>query len=156
MSIERDLISAVHSNHSEITPDFSLIYEPCHSQKSINRALISPRKGTQGNKARGEEKKKKRREEGKEGRNSSSTTAGFSSDAGILSEFQITPEFCPTSKRGQNSARLPSDARVQSNSQVTSEFYKLCVTGYQSEANTCNLIVLNFKDKSVYCISSKH
>ncbi|KAL0905039.1 hypothetical protein M5K25_027210 [Dendrobium thyrsiflorum] len=113
-------------------------------------------KGTQGNKARGEEKKKKRREEGKEGRNSSSTTAGFSSDAGILSEFQITPEFCPTSKRGQNSARLPSDARVQSNSQVTPEFYKLCVTGYQSEANTCNLIVLNFKDKSVYCISSKH
>ncbi|KAL0906646.1 hypothetical protein M5K25_025158 [Dendrobium thyrsiflorum] len=46
------------------------------------------------------EKKKKRREEGKEGRNSSSTTAGFRSDAGILSEFQITPEFCPTSKKG--------------------------------------------------------
>ncbi|KAL0915388.1 hypothetical protein M5K25_015800 [Dendrobium thyrsiflorum] len=94
----KDLISAVHSNHSEITPDFSLIYEPCHSQKSINRALISPRKGTQGNKARGEEKKKKRREEGKEGRNSSSTTAGFSSDAETLPDFQVTPEFCTTLK----------------------------------------------------------
>ncbi|KAL0920700.1 hypothetical protein M5K25_009861 [Dendrobium thyrsiflorum] len=64
MSIERDLISAVHSNHSEITPDLSLIYEPCHSQKSINRALISPRRGTQGKKGRRRrEEKKKRREE---------------------------------------------------------------------------------------------
>ncbi|KAL0919723.1 hypothetical protein M5K25_011838 [Dendrobium thyrsiflorum] len=77
-------ISTVHSNHSENTLDLFLIYESCHSQKSINRAIILLEKGP---KARGEVKKKKRRrEEGNEGRNSSSTTAGFSSDAGILSE----------------------------------------------------------------------
>ncbi|KAL0915157.1 hypothetical protein M5K25_015556 [Dendrobium thyrsiflorum] len=99
MSIERDLISAVHSNHSEITPDLSLIYEPCHSQKSINRALISPRRGPKARREKEEEeKKKKRREEGKEGRNSSSTTAGFSSDAETLPDFQVTPEFCTTPK----------------------------------------------------------
>ncbi|KAL0903964.1 hypothetical protein M5K25_026030 [Dendrobium thyrsiflorum] len=86
--------------------------------KSINRALISPRRGEKKKKRRrrrGEEeeeekKKKKRREEGKEGRNSSSTTAGFSSDAGILSEFPITPEFCLISKRGRNSVQFSSIA----------------------------------------------
>ncbi|KAL0928114.1 hypothetical protein M5K25_002355 [Dendrobium thyrsiflorum] len=29
---------AVHSNHSPFTLDFSPIYKPCHSRKSINRA----------------------------------------------------------------------------------------------------------------------
>ncbi|KAL0918126.1 hypothetical protein M5K25_010117 [Dendrobium thyrsiflorum] len=112
--------------------------------------------GTEGRRRRREEKKKKRREEGKEGRNFSSTTAEFSSDAGILSEFQIMLEFCPTSKRGRNFARLLSDARILSNSQVTSELHNLFVTGFQSEVNNCNLIVLNFKDESATCISSKH
>ncbi|KAL0912558.1 hypothetical protein M5K25_018539 [Dendrobium thyrsiflorum] len=69
-----------------------------------------------------EEKKKKKKEEGKEGRNSSSTIAGFRFDAEILSEFQITAEFCPTSKKGRNSSQLLSDARILSNSQVTPEF----------------------------------
>ncbi|KAL0912831.1 hypothetical protein M5K25_016240 [Dendrobium thyrsiflorum] len=86
------------------------------SPRSLNSDIIKTSKYPSN------EKKNKRREEGKEGRNSSSTTAGFSSDAGILSEFQITPEFCPTSKRGQNSARLLSDSRILSNSQVTPEF----------------------------------
>ncbi|KAL0916367.1 hypothetical protein M5K25_013871 [Dendrobium thyrsiflorum] len=73
-----ELISAVHSNHSKNTPDISLIYEPCHSQKSINRALILLEKGP---KAREEEEKKRRGE----GRSSSSTTAGVSP-----SEFRRT------------------------------------------------------------------
>ncbi|KAL0925787.1 hypothetical protein M5K25_004157 [Dendrobium thyrsiflorum] len=83
MSIERDLISAVHSNHSEITPDLSLIYEPCHSQKSINRALISPRRGTQGKKGR------RRREEKKERREETPPRPPPDS--------QVTPKLCPTS-----------------------------------------------------------
>ncbi|KAL0923702.1 hypothetical protein M5K25_007769 [Dendrobium thyrsiflorum] len=86
----KDLISAVHSNHSKNTLDLSLIYEPCHSQKSINRALILLEKGP--------------------------------NDAGILSEFQITPEFCPTFKKGRNSAQLLRDTRILSNSQVMPEF----------------------------------
>ncbi|KAL0921023.1 hypothetical protein M5K25_008050 [Dendrobium thyrsiflorum] len=79
--------------------------------KSINRALISPRGGTKSKRGE-EEEKKKRREEGKERRNSSSTTAGFSSDTGILSEFPITPEFCLISKRGRNSVQFSSDVRT--------------------------------------------
>ncbi|KAL0928370.1 hypothetical protein M5K25_000246 [Dendrobium thyrsiflorum] len=46
-------------------------------QKSINRALISLKRGAQGRRRGSKKKKKKRREEGKEGRNSSSTTVGF-------------------------------------------------------------------------------
>ncbi|KAL0923392.1 hypothetical protein M5K25_007448 [Dendrobium thyrsiflorum] len=89
---KRDLISAVHSNHSEITPDLSLIYEPCHSQKSINRALISPRRGDQ------EKKRRRRREEKKERREETPPRPP--------PDFQVTPEFCPTPKKGRNSARL--------------------------------------------------
>ncbi|KAL0904724.1 hypothetical protein M5K25_026865 [Dendrobium thyrsiflorum] len=37
--------SAVHSNHSQITLDFPLIYKPCHSIKSINKAPLSHEKG---------------------------------------------------------------------------------------------------------------
>ncbi|KAL0917018.1 hypothetical protein M5K25_012057 [Dendrobium thyrsiflorum] len=36
----RDSTSAVHSNHSPFTLDLPLIYKPCHSRKSINRAPI--------------------------------------------------------------------------------------------------------------------
>ncbi|KAL0923775.1 hypothetical protein M5K25_007848 [Dendrobium thyrsiflorum] len=157
----------VHFQCNKITQQVQLLLFPVYSSiffsavRVLAFLMVSEREFslvlvTQGKRRRREEKKKKRREEGKEGRNSSSTTAEFSNDAGILSEFQITPEFCPTSKRGQNSARLLSDDRIQSNSQVTPELYNLCVTGYQSEVNSCNLIVLNFKDKSVSCISSKH
>ncbi|KAL0919586.1 hypothetical protein M5K25_011689 [Dendrobium thyrsiflorum] len=84
MSIKRDLISAVHSNHSEITPDLSLIYKPCHSQKSINRALISPRGRTQG------KKRRRRREEKKERREKTPPRPPPDS--------QVTPKLCPTSK----------------------------------------------------------
>ncbi|KAL0910018.1 hypothetical protein M5K25_020941 [Dendrobium thyrsiflorum] len=95
--------------------------------RSLNSDIIKISKcpsneGTQVRRRKREEKKKKKREEGKEGRNSSSTTVGFRSDAGILSKFQITPEFCPTSKKGRDSARLLSDARILSNSQVMPEF----------------------------------
>ncbi|KAL0905740.1 hypothetical protein M5K25_024178 [Dendrobium thyrsiflorum] len=79
----------------------SLRHPNVHRTKSINRALITPRrgggKGRRG-KGRREEEEEKRREEGKEGRNSSSTTAGFSSDAETLPDFQVTPEFCTTPK----------------------------------------------------------
>ncbi|KAL0908389.1 hypothetical protein M5K25_022880 [Dendrobium thyrsiflorum] len=40
-----DSTSAIHSNHSPFTLDFSPIYKPCHSRKSINRAPISLEKG---------------------------------------------------------------------------------------------------------------
>ncbi|KAL0927305.1 hypothetical protein M5K25_001467 [Dendrobium thyrsiflorum] len=103
--------NAVHSNHSEITPDLSLIYEPCHSQKSINRALISPRRGAEGNRRR---RRRRRREEKKERREETPPRPP--------PDFQVTPEFCLNSKRGQNSARLPSNARILSNSEVTPEF----------------------------------
>ncbi|KAL0923481.1 hypothetical protein M5K25_007540 [Dendrobium thyrsiflorum] len=41
----RDSTSAVYSNHSPFALDFSHIYKPCHSRKSINRALILHEKG---------------------------------------------------------------------------------------------------------------
>ncbi|KAL0921134.1 hypothetical protein M5K25_008176 [Dendrobium thyrsiflorum] len=93
-----NLISAVHSNHSEITPDLSLIYEPCHSQKSINKALISPRRGTQ------DKRRRRRREEKKERREETPPRPP--------PDFQVTPEFCPTAKKGRNSARLLRDTRT--------------------------------------------
>ncbi|KAL0906510.1 hypothetical protein M5K25_025008 [Dendrobium thyrsiflorum] len=135
MSIERDLISAVHSNHSKITHDLSFIYELCHSQKSINRALISLKRG---GRAR---KKKKRREEGKEGRNTSSTSARPPSNAGSPPGLQVTPdfppasnnagsppglqakpEFPPASKRSRSSTRPPSNAGSPPGLQVTPDF----------------------------------
>ncbi|KAL0909304.1 hypothetical protein M5K25_020157 [Dendrobium thyrsiflorum] len=92
MSIKRGSISAVRSNHSENTPDLSLIYEPCHSQKSINRALILLEKGPK------LEGKRRRRE----GRDSSSTTVGVRQAtarrrnfAGLPPGLQATPEFRP-------------------------------------------------------------
>ncbi|KAL0923570.1 hypothetical protein M5K25_007632 [Dendrobium thyrsiflorum] len=95
MSIKRGSISAVRSNHSENTPDLSLIYESCHSQKSINRALILLEKGP---KLEG----KRRRREGREGRDSSSTTVGVRQAtarrrnfAGLPPGLQATPEFRP-------------------------------------------------------------
>ncbi|KAL0905896.1 hypothetical protein M5K25_024344 [Dendrobium thyrsiflorum] len=41
----RDSTSAVHSNHSPFTLDFSPIYKPCHSRKPINRAPFLLQKG---------------------------------------------------------------------------------------------------------------
>ncbi|KAL0928460.1 hypothetical protein M5K25_000342 [Dendrobium thyrsiflorum] len=73
----------VHPNHSKNTPDLSLIYWPCHSQKTINRPLISHKRGP---KARGEEEKKRRGEGG----DSSSTVAGVPPDRHLTSEFRLT------------------------------------------------------------------
>ncbi|KAL0921147.1 hypothetical protein M5K25_008191 [Dendrobium thyrsiflorum] len=36
----RESTSAVHPNHSQLTLDLPHIYKPCHSRKSINRALV--------------------------------------------------------------------------------------------------------------------
>ncbi|KAL0916670.1 hypothetical protein M5K25_014199 [Dendrobium thyrsiflorum] len=82
MSIKRGSISAVHSNHSGNTPDLSLIYESCHSQKSINRALILLERGL---KARGEEEKRRG-----EGGDPSSTAAGVPPDRRLTPEFRRT------------------------------------------------------------------
>ncbi|KAL0908067.1 hypothetical protein M5K25_022535 [Dendrobium thyrsiflorum] len=70
------------------TPDLSLIYCPCHSQKTINRPLISHKRGPkqEEKKRRGEEEKKRRRE----GRDSSSTTAGVPLDRHLMPEFRRT------------------------------------------------------------------
>ncbi|KAL0927456.1 hypothetical protein M5K25_001626 [Dendrobium thyrsiflorum] len=100
------------SNHNLSYQTDVLIVESSGSTRRIQRAqdrqiLISlrhpnvhrtsPHFSKKGD-PRQEEKKKKRREEGKEGRDSSSTTAGFSSDAETLPDFQVTPEFCTTPK----------------------------------------------------------
>ncbi|KAL0921974.1 hypothetical protein M5K25_005930 [Dendrobium thyrsiflorum] len=123
--IERDLISAVHSNHSEITPDLSLIYESCHSQKSINRALISPREGPKGRRRRREEKKERREETpprpppdlcpASKRRRSSARPP---SDAGLPHGLQVRPDLCSASKRRRSSARLPSNAGLPHDLQV--------------------------------------
>ncbi|KAL0917380.1 hypothetical protein M5K25_012434 [Dendrobium thyrsiflorum] len=59
--LSRGSISAVHSNHSENTPDLSLIYKPCHSQKSINRALILHEEGPEQKEKKGIERKRRKR-----------------------------------------------------------------------------------------------
>ncbi|KAI0510161.1 hypothetical protein KFK09_010761 [Dendrobium nobile] len=56
-------------DHSLFAPDLTPIYRPCHSRKSINRALISHKRETQA-----------RREGRGEGGSSSSTAAGPPSD----------------------------------------------------------------------------
>ncbi|KAL0906019.1 hypothetical protein M5K25_024479 [Dendrobium thyrsiflorum] len=81
----RDSISVVHPNHSIFALDHPPIYGSCHPQNSINSLSFLIR----GGRSKKEKKKKKRREEGKEGRNSSSIAIRFSSDAGILSDFQV-------------------------------------------------------------------
>ncbi|KAL0927120.1 hypothetical protein M5K25_001279 [Dendrobium thyrsiflorum] len=108
-----DLISAVHSNHSEITPDLSLIYESCHSQKSINRALISPREGPKGRRRRREEKKERREE----------------------TPPRPPPDFPPASKRRRSSARPPSDAGLPPGLQATPEFRPASKDPKQEEKN---------------------
>ncbi|KAL0905718.1 hypothetical protein M5K25_024156 [Dendrobium thyrsiflorum] len=85
-----DSISTVHSSHSENTPDLSLIYEPCHLQKSINRALILLEKGPK------QEKRKRRREEEKE-ETPPRPPPEFRRAAPLTPEFRraapLTPEF---------------------------------------------------------------
>ncbi|KAL0927083.1 hypothetical protein M5K25_001239 [Dendrobium thyrsiflorum] len=58
-----------------------------------------------------EKKKEKGREEGKEGRNSSSTTAGLSSDAGVPPGLQVTPDFPTASKLTSLSTALTYNLR---------------------------------------------
>ncbi|KAI0493043.1 hypothetical protein KFK09_027319 [Dendrobium nobile] len=57
-------------DHSLFALDLTPIYGPCHSRKSINRALILHKR------RRLSKREKKRREGEREGRNSSSTAAG--------------------------------------------------------------------------------
>ncbi|PKU63852.1 hypothetical protein MA16_Dca010770 [Dendrobium catenatum] len=79
MSNERCTIDGFNINrpldHSLFAPDLTPIYKPCHSRKTINRALIF-HKRTQGRTERRREEKK-----GKGRIISSSTTAGVLSAA---------------------------------------------------------------------------
>ncbi|KAL0909070.1 hypothetical protein M5K25_023594 [Dendrobium thyrsiflorum] len=74
--------------------------------KSINRALISPRRGPKRRRRRREEKKERREE----------------TPPRPPPDCQATPEFRPASKRRQSSARPPSDAGLPPGLQVTPDF----------------------------------
>ncbi|KAL0926388.1 hypothetical protein M5K25_002613 [Dendrobium thyrsiflorum] len=92
-------ISVVHSNHSKNTLDLSLIYWPCHSHKTINKPLISHKRGPkQGREEARKQGSKKEKEEEK---------VEFSCHRTPL---QSSPDFHLAATRRRNSVRLPIDA----------------------------------------------
>ncbi|PKU86299.1 Ultraviolet-B receptor UVR8 [Dendrobium catenatum] len=80
-------ISAVHSNHSLFSHDLTPIYKPCHSRKTINRALIL-HKGDS-SEEREEEEKKEEKEEAPP--RPPPELFPSPEDAGTLPDFRETP-----------------------------------------------------------------
>ncbi|KAL0911387.1 hypothetical protein M5K25_019524 [Dendrobium thyrsiflorum] len=86
LMIIKCLINPVHSNHSTNTPNLSLIYWLCHSQKTINRPLISHKRGPRS-------KKRRREEKNEETPPPPPESAGPPPDAVILPDHHPTLEF---------------------------------------------------------------
>ncbi|PKU69913.1 hypothetical protein MA16_Dca026528 [Dendrobium catenatum] len=81
-------------NHSLFAADLTFIYKLCHSRKSINRALISHKRGPK----RGDPRRKKRRRREWEGESTPPRPPPEffppPEHAGILPDIRRTPEFC--------------------------------------------------------------
>ncbi|KAL0907236.1 hypothetical protein M5K25_025793 [Dendrobium thyrsiflorum] len=85
----QESISIVHSNHSQIALDLPLIYWSCHSQKILNRPLISHGGGRSQEEEEGRAQAKKRRK-------SSSATRLLLDHRRTSPCLKVTPNFRPS------------------------------------------------------------